>query len=278
VTERVLENGSAVDLWAEGEGDTLIASPGRAGVLAEAARDLDHWHGQGWRFLGILDQEYPARVREVHQAPPFLFAAGSVVGDDRAIAVVGSRKASRRSLEIASTVATELAREGITVVSGLADGVDTAAHRAALDAGARTVAVIGTGISRSYPRVNQDLQRRIANDGLVLSQFWPDASPQRHNFIMRNAVMSGYGRATVVVQAGEQSGARAQARLAVQHGRPVILTDQVVSGTEWGARLRDRAGVYVASSLGDILRHVHAALARESEIDALLSELEGSTL
>lgn len=278
VTDRVLELGSAVEAWAEIEVDALMPRPERAQALLDAAGDVERWLSEGRRFVSILDEEYPFRLRDVHQAPPFLFASGRLMFDDTAIAVVGSRKASPRSLDITTAVATELVREGVTVLSGLAEGIDAAAHRAALDAGGRTVAVIGTGISRSYPAVNRDLQTRIAAEGLVLSQFWPDAPPQRHNFLMRNAVMSGYARATVVVQAGEQSGARAQARMAVEHGRPVILTERVVSDNEWATRLRERPGVYVASSLAEVMKHVRAALARESEVDALLRQLEGSTL
>jgi len=278
VTDLVLERGSAVEVWTEAEVDALLPRPERVELLAQAAADIARWRAEGRRFVGILDADYPVRLREVHQAPPFLFAAGQLVADDAAVAIVGSRKASPRSLEIASAVATELVKEGVTVLSGLADGVHGAAHRTALDAGGRTVAVIGTGIGRCYPTINRELQDRIAVDGLVLSQFWPDAPPQPRNFIMRNAVMSGYGRATVVVQAGEQSGARAQARMAIEHGRPVILTDHVVADTEWAKRLVGRPGVQVAASLPEVMAHVHAALNQESEVDALLSELAGSML
>jgi len=278
VADLVLECGSAVEVWTAAEADALLPRPERAELPAQAAADLARWRAEGRRFVGILDADYPVRLREVHQAPPFLFAAGQLVADDAAIAVVGSRKASPRSMEIASAVAAELVKEGVTVLSGLADGVDGVAHRTALEAGGRTVAVIGTGIDRCYPAVNRELQDRIAVDGLVLSQFWPDAPPQPHNFIMRNAVMSGYGRATVVVQAGENSGARAQARMAVEHGRPVILTDQVVADTEWAKRLLGRPGVHVAASLSEVMDHVHAALNQDSEVDALLSELAGSML
>ncbi|HEY0637237.1 MAG TPA: DNA-processing protein DprA [Pseudonocardiaceae bacterium] len=278
VTEQLLERGSAVDVWTAEEADALLARPERAELLAQAAADVARWRDQGRCLVGILDDDYPARLRDVHQAPPFLFAAGQLVADDPAIAVVGSRRATPRSLEIASTVATELVKEGVTVLSGLADGVDGAAHRAALDAGGRTVAVIGTGIDRTYPAVNRELQHKIAAHGLVLSQFWPDAPPQPHNFIMRNAVMSGYGRATVVVQAGEHSGARAQARMAVEHGRPVILTDQVVADTEWAKHLQGRPGVHVASSLAEVMDQVRSALNQDREVDALLAELAGSML
>jgi DNA processing protein len=132
-------------------------------------------------------------------------------------------------------------------------GIDTAAHRAALAVGGRTVAIVGTGINRVYPAENRDLHEEVASSGLLLSQFWPDAPPQQHNFLMRNATMSGYGLATVVVEAGENSGARAQARMAVEHGRPVILTEMVVEQNEWAQALVDRPGITVAGSLRSLL-------------------------
>jgi DNA processing protein len=169
---------------------------------------------------------------------------------------VGSRKASDRGLSIAADVARELVSRGVTVVAGLALGIDTAAHRAALAADGRTVAIIGTGINRAYPTQNQDLHKEISARGLLLSQFWPDAPPQKQNFLMRNATMSGYGLATVVVEAGEHSGARAQARMAVEHGRPVILTEMVLKQNDWARALVDRPGVYAASSLRSLLEIV----------------------
>ena len=146
-----------------------------------------------------------------------------------------------------------LVSRDVTVVAGLALRIDTAAHRAALALGGRTVAIIGTGINRVYPAENRDLHEEIAARGLLLSQFWPDAPPQKQNFLMRNATMSGYGLATVVVEAGEHSGARAQARMAVEHGRPVILTEMVLERNEWARALVDRPGIHVASSLRSLL-------------------------
>ena len=167
--------------------------------------------------------------------------------------MVGSRKASTHGLSFATEVAARLVAEDLTVLSGLADGIDRAAHTAALAAGGRTVAVIGTGIAKTYPAVNKELQAEICRRGLVLSQFWPDAPPQRHNFLMCNALMSGYGYGTVVVEAGEQSGARAQARMAVEHGRPVILSKLVVDKNEWAKRLVGRPGVHVADTPQQVL-------------------------
>jgi DNA processing protein len=172
------------------------------------------------------------------------------------VSVVGSRQASDRGLAVAADVARELVSRGVTVVAGLAVGIDTAAHQAALAAGGRTVAIIGTGINLTYPAQNKDLHTEIAAQGLLLSQFWPDAPPQRQNFLMRNATMSGYGLATVVVEAGEHSGARAQARMAVEHGRPVILTEMVRERNEWAQALVDRPGIHVANSLRSLLEIV----------------------
>lgn len=133
--------------------------------------------------------------------------------------------------------------------------------------------MIGTGIEKVYPAGNRALQAEIGERGLVLSQFWPDAPPQRFTFLMRNATMSGYGLATIVVEAGEHSGARAQARMAVEHGRPVILTDLVERSTKWGSELVGRPGVYVASSSDDVMAAVRQIRDRESVSSRVLAGL-----
>jgi DNA processing protein len=200
-----------------------------------------------------------------------LFTRGTLVADERAVSVVGSRAASDAGLRLARTVASALVERGITVLSGLAAGVDTAAHRAALDAGGRTVAVIGTGINQSYPVANRRLQELIADNGLVVSQFWPDTPPTKQTFPMRNATMSAYGRATIVVEAGEKSGARIQARLAVAHGRPVILTDSVVHGTTWGNELVGKPGVTWARDVDGIVSHAVEAVDMGDRVAKLLA-------
>jgi DNA processing protein len=185
--------------------------------------------------------------------------------------VVGSRAASADGLRIAANVARGLVDRGVTVLSGLAAGIDTAAHRATLDAGGRPVGVIGTGITRSYPAENRALHDEVATHGALVSQFMPDAPPQKHTFPMRNATMSGMGLASVVVEAGEHSGARIQARVAIEHGRPVILSDRVVENTRWGRGLQGRPGVYVASSTAEVMDVVERfiALAQEPSLPVL---------
>ena len=270
IAAEVLEVGSAVEVWHQLVPATLIGPQGQADAFESAAQDINRWANEGSTLVTILDGDYPARLRGIHQAPPVLFVRGTLIADDSAVSVVGSRKASDRGLAIAVGMAHELVSRGVTVVAGLAVGIDTAAHRTALADGGRTVAIIGTGINKAYPAENRELHKEIASRGLLLSQFWPDAPPQRQNFLMRNATMSGYGLATVVVEAGEQSGARAQARMAVEHGRPVVLTDLVVEQNEWARALVDRPGVYVADSLRSALESIDHLLAERATVGAEL--------
>jgi DNA processing protein len=276
VVADVVEAGSALTVWHGSAPAPLLAGPGDGGdgdPLGAAAHEIGRWAERGWAITTILDEDYPARLREIHQAPPFLFSRGSMMRTDPAVSVVGSRNASSRGLGIARGIAHELVKRRISVLAGLARGIDAAAHRTALDAGGRTVAVIGTGISRVYPPENAGLHEEIASRGLLLSQFWPEAPPQKHTFLMRNATMSGYGLATVVVEAGEKSGARVQARLAVQHGRPVILTDLVVDRNEWARGLVGRPGVQVASGLREAAEAVDRLVAERGDVSADLDQL-----
>lgn len=239
----------------------LVHSPDVDSALAAAAANLATWEAEGLNFVSILDDRYPQRLRDIREAPPFVFAEGTLVSRDQGVSIVGSRKASAASLEQAAAVADHLVSEGLTVVSGLAEGIDTAAHRAALAAGGRTVAFLGTGIKKVYPAMNRELHREIASKGLLVSQFLPDAPPTRHSFPMRNALMSGYGLATVVIEAGEKSGARIQARVAGEHGRPVVLTSRVVESTQWGSAMAGSRNVYVVRNL----REVREAIVRIRE-------------
>lgn len=253
ITAEVIETGSALEVWQRHTPLALIEAPGESNSLEGASATLAQWADEDWTFLTILDEEYPSRLRDIHQAPPMLFACGSLRQGEPAVAVVGSRQATAQGLAFAGGIAKALVAEGITVLSGLAAGIDAAAHTAALETGGRTVAVIGTGIDRAYPAENRELQAEISRRGLVLSQFWPGSPPRKQNFIMRNATMSGYGMATVVVEAGETSGARAQARIAVEHGRPVVLMRSVVEANEWAKRLVERPRVHVVDSVSDVI-------------------------
>jgi DNA processing protein len=244
--------GSATALLEAPDDDALFPAVDADNALAAAAAKISEWRTEGYQFVTVLDDYYPARLRDIREVPPFLFYEGGLHAYDEGMSVVGSRSASPWGLEFATDAARHLVSEGLTVIAGLAVGVDTAAHRAALDCDGRTVAFIGTGIANSYPRENAELQREIAKRGLVLSQFYPEAQPTKQTFPMRNASMSGYGLATIVVEAGELSGTRIQARLAGEHGRPVILTERVAEATSWGRGLAGKSNVYVVSSIREL--------------------------
>jgi len=268
--------GDAMALWRDrATGDGLVADPRTGAELASAREDVLRWRDQGLRLISILDEDFPARLRDIREAPPFLFASGHLTPDDAGMSVVGSRKASDRGHQVARAAAQILADKGLTVIAGLAEGIDTTAHETALEAGGRTVAFIGTGITRHYPARNRALQEEIARRGLVLSQFWPDAAPTRHSFPIRNSAMSGYGMGTIVVEAGETSGTRIQARVAVEHGRPVILTDMVAERTRWGAALVGRPGVRVVTGAGDLSRTIDEVLDQQDALGRALDAFAG---
>jgi DNA processing protein len=239
----VEEAGSAITVLEEEGAPTLFET------LAEGLRAVEdqigEWQRCGMRLVTVLDDAYPANLRAVHDRPPLIFVAGRLTSHDcRSVAVVGARRATPQALDNAEAIAAHLAREGFTVASGLADGVDTVAHETALAYGGRTIAVIGTGLRRTYPPHNAPLQRRIAGEGAVVSQFWPDAPPSRRSFPMRNAVMSGLSLGTVVVEATITSGARTQARLALAHGRPVFLHECLLD-QDWARAFARRPGTTV---------------------------------
>lgn len=267
--------GDAVSVWQELTDDgAMVPDPQVAASLECARREVQQWEQDGLRMLTVLDEEYPSRLLDIRETPPLIFARGDLVPEDRGMSVVGSRRASQRGHQIAATVAQLLVSKNLTVIAGLAAGIDTTAHRTALDAGGRTVAIIGTGITQYYPAENRVLQDEIAARGLVLSQFWPEAHPTRQSFPIRNAAMSGYGMGTVVIEASETSGTRIQARLAVEHGRPVILSDMVVGQTKWGRALVGRPGVHVASSADEMDRTIDQVLDEQNALSRVLGSLE----
>ncbi|MBO0883711.1 MAG: DNA-protecting protein DprA [Mycobacterium sp.] len=275
ITADIVECGDATSVLHELlHGDALFPSADPAAVIKEAEDLIAAWAGEGIRFRTFLDDDYPGQLRDIREMPPVLFSRGSDALDARAVAVVGTRQATEQGLKVAEAVARCLAEHGVTVVSGLAAGIDTAAHRAALGAGGRTVAVIGTGIRRYYPKENRSLQDQIAAKGLVLSQFWPDAPPTRQSFPMRNAVMSGYSAATVVVEASWRSGARIQARLALQHGRPVVMPKELLVH-DWARAFAENPGVRIVASMPELIEVVEDLIETMSVSAATVTGIPG---
>ena len=260
IVERVEDDGSALPMLEE-----CLASRATLFDLEQAdveveliaiGAEVEAWESEGMQLTTVLDGDYPVNLRSVHDRPAFLFVKGGLSRRDRrGVAVVGSRRASEESLRAANEAGQTFVEAGFTVFSGLAAGVDTAAHRGAIEAGGRTVAVLGTGLRDVFPKQNADLQDLLAENHAVVSQFWPDQPPTKWTFPQRNAVMSGMSLATLVIEASNTSGARAQAGLALAHGRPVILMGSVLAHG-WARKFADRPGTYVVDDIDEAVGQI----------------------
>lgn len=265
VTSDLIETaGSAVAIL-EGEVDRLdvfeqeTADALHPAVETDDVRECEELiaalRDEGVSLTTVLDDDYPSNLREVYDRPPFLWVKGELrAEDERSIAVVGTRQASETGLRTARELAGGLADRGFTALSGLARGIDTAAHEATLEAGGRTIAVLGAGIRQPiYPAENAGLAERIMGQGAVVSQFWPEAPPTRKTFPMRNAVMSGLALGTLVVEASHTSGARMQARMALEHSKRLFLVRSLVEERDWTHRFVDHPATTVVESVDDVV-------------------------
>ncbi|MEN8171319.1 MAG: DNA-processing protein DprA [Chloroflexota bacterium] len=169
------------------------------------------------------DDHYPERLREFTNAPPVLYIRGTLVAADAwAVAIVGTRRATSYGRQVTDETARTLAQSGVTIVSGLARGIDAVAHQSALDSGGRTIAVLGSGVDRIYPPEHRDLAQRIIANGAIISDYPLGTPPEAFNFPPRNRIISGLSMATVVVEAGLRSGALITANFAAEQGRDVF--------------------------------------------------------
>ncbi|HEX2503427.1 MAG TPA: DNA-processing protein DprA [Miltoncostaeaceae bacterium] len=194
----------------------------------DAAAELRRLAEAGILHVGAPDRRYPGRLTELHDPPFGLFARGSVeralaaIAGAPVVAIVGSRRATAQGRAFARGVAGRLAERGAVIVSGLAHGIDAAAHEGALAEGGTTVAVLGCGVDVPYPRRNRDLARRVAERGALVSEYWPGTAPAPWRFPARNRIVAGLAQAVAVVEAGRRSGALITADFALELGRPVL--------------------------------------------------------
>lgn len=196
-------------------------------IQARSAVNLDEYTSQviknGIRILTWDDPEYPSHLNEIDQPPPVLYLRGEITTEDAwAVAIVGTRGVTAYGRQVTEELATALAHNGVTIVSGLARGVDAIAHNAALKAGGRTLAVLGSGVDKIYPPEHRALAEKIVAQGAVISDYAPGTPPDSANFPPRNRIISGLSMAVVVVEAGDTSGALITAEFAVEQGREVF--------------------------------------------------------
>ena len=204
------------------------------------------------------DVTYPRLLKEIHSPPKVLYVNGSILpDDDMAVAIVGSRRASVYGLQMSERFGYELAVRGVTVVSGMARGIDTAAHRGALRAKGRTIAVMGCGHDTIYPPENRTLYREIAKTGAVVSEFADDVAPIPRNFPIRNRIISGLSLGIVVIEAAKDSGALITADFAVEQDREVFAIPGMISSTaSVGTNALIKDGATLVQSVDDILEEL----------------------
>mgnify|MGYP001115180768 CR=1 FL=1 len=256
--------GSVSAAWAAAP-DALRQVTGIGPVTAEAMRrfpwrrmvheDRARVAKAGVAVIVWGDPEYPSRLQAIASAPPVLYVRGGLAREDEAaVAIVGSRRATAYGEDMAGELARELGRRGLTIVSGLARGIDAAAHRGALEVGARTVAVLGHGLDQTYPPEHRDLAESVAASGVLLSEFPLGTAPLRPHFPRRNRIISGLSLGVVVVEAGVESGALITANHALDQGRDVFaVPGRVHARYSEGCNRLIKAGAKLVESWEDVL-------------------------
>lgn len=220
---------------------------------------------QGISVLIETDDKYPKRLKEIENPPPVLYMRGEIdLADEWSVAVVGTRRLSGYGRQVAEDITGSLARNGLTVVSGLARGVDSVAHKAALNAGGRTIAVLGSGLDRIYPPENKHLAEQIADCGALISEYSPSTPPEASNFPQRNRLISGLSLAVVIIEAGIKSGALITAAFAADQGREVFaVPGNITSPASMGTNRLIANGAHPLLSAEQVLEELNLSMVSE---------------
>jgi DNA processing protein len=221
----------------------------------EIEKDIATLQGLGARIVTRWGPDYPRNLKDIYDRPAILFVRGSLyVDDSRAVAMVGTRNPTRYGLEIAKSITRDLVRSSVTIVSGLARGIDTACHLSALREGGRTIAVLGCGLDVMYPRENESLIERVSENGAVMTEFRPGVAPLKTNFFRRNRIVSGLSRAVVVVQVAKKSGSLITAFHALEQNRDVFaVPGNITNERSRGPHHLIKQGAGLIESADDIL-------------------------
>ncbi len=221
-------------------------------------RELKLIDKYGAEAISYLDKDYPGNLKEIYDPPIILYVKGDIVPEDKyAVAIVGSRNASRYGITTAERLGYELAVRGFTVASGLARGIDASGHKGALQAKGRTIAVLGSGLAEIYPPEHLELAEEIARSGAVISEFPMETPPYKDNFPRRNRIISGLSLGVVVVEAAKNSGALITADFALEQGRELFaVPGQARVTTSFGTNTLIRQGARLAESADDVIEEL----------------------
>jgi len=275
----ILETGSQ-GLECAGVRRDVARAIGRFDAWGEVERQLTRLRQTGGRLVTWEDETYPELLRQIADAPLFFFMRGDLeASDGQAVAVVGSRSPSSYGRRMARVIGAGLAEQGVTVVSGMARGIDAEAHWAALKANGRTVAVLGCGVDVVYPAEHHHLMMRIVRNGAVVSELPMGTQPDAENFPGRNRIISGMSLGTVVVEAAERSGSLITAQFAADQGRDVFAVPGPVGEQSRGPHKLLRQGAALAESANDVINEIapHRAL-RPVQAVVALTEAEAGVL
>ena len=217
-------------------------------------RECDAVHKKGYQIITQADRRYPALLNQIPDPPPVLYVYGTLPADGLAIAVVGSRHATNYGMDTTRRLCMDLVKQGVTIVSGMARGVDTAAHTGAIAAGGKTVSVLGSGLDCIYPRENERLYHQITENGAVVTEFALGSGPDAHHFPARNRIISGMSHGTVVVEATSRSGSLITAHLAAEQGREVFaVPGNIHSFKSVGTHALIKEGAKLVAHAWDVL-------------------------
>lgn len=222
---------------------------------------------RGYSFLTWEDENYPLFLREIYDPPPLLYFMGDIdITKSFCLAIVGSRRHTVYGKEIAYKFASILSDYGVTIVSGMARGIDTWAHKGVLDAGGKTAAVLGCSLEICYPPENKMVREKIIDKGALISEFPPGSSPVPQNFPRRNRIISGLSQGTIVVEAGEKSGALITAEFALEHGREVFaIPGSISSPYSKGCHKLIKEGAKLVEKVEDILEELQFSFQRDDQ-------------
>ncbi len=266
-------NASIAELQAAGLDGRSSTALLEARSTLDLTAELERLARAGIQVVTLDDPDYPRLLREVPTAPPLLYLRGTLAAtDDWASAVIGTRSPTTYGREATRHIVGDLAGRGITIISGLASGIDTVAHRAALEAGGRTIAVLGCGLDIVYPQENRKLAHQIAAQGALISDYPLGTRPHATNFPARNRIISGLSRGTLVIEAGEKSGALITVDFAADQGRDVFaLPGSIFSQKSKGTHRLIRDGAIIATSADDILDALNLdTIQTQQEVAAVL--------
>jgi DNA processing protein len=265
----------------DGLNQALIDSLASWESAVNLQQELDRIREFEATVLTLEDADYPPLLREIHDPPTVLYVWGKLdPRDHHAVGVVGSRRTSHYGLECARKISYQIAYAGLTVVSGLARGIDTAAHQGALAAKGRTIAVLGAGLHHLYPAENRALAEKIVSAGAVVTEFPMDTTPDRQTFPMRNRIISGWGLGLLVVEAGINSGALISAAQAADQGRNLYaIPGPIDRPTSHGSNRLIQQGAKLVMSVDDILEDVHSLFPKAPELlSSKPPEIQGDLL